>query len=729
MNTMVNKIKPVNASITATIEGYTFQSRDNNFCVVQLQEKGKPGLTTATGYLPGVPVGSSVRLMGSWNNDKKYGQQFKFDQYHLLRPNTLNGLEKYLGSGLIKGIGPRYAFKIVKRFGIETLDIIETAPERLTEVPGLGSKRANRIKKAWAKQKDIQDIMIFLQGEGISSTYAIKIYKRYGKDSIARVKENPYQLAEDIRGVGFKVADRIAGTVGVQAESPLRIQAGILHALSEAAKSGHCYLPEDELVLCAADILGLPEEAISAQLPPLIELKKIFVEADMVSLALLHYAEMGIASMMAELIRRPSPLPDMDKEKAISWAGKKMGITFAAAQAEAIRTIISGKVSILTGGPGTGKTTILRAILLILKKRGIRIALAAPTGRAAKKMAEVTGKEAKTIHRLLEYDPSVQGFKKGVADPLDIDLLVVDESSMLDVVLCNSLLKALPVDTSLLLVGDVDQLPSVGPGNVLRDLIDSGAIPVVTLRHIFRQGEGSLISLNASNINEGLSLDLRPEYRGEKDFYCIFKEEQEDILGEILSLCKERLPGRFGWDPVRDIQVLTPMKRGIIGAANLNTMLQKHLNPQGPSLRRGARVLRIGDKVMQIRNNYDKEVFNGDMGRVKRIDDEEQVMIVDFDGRDVEYGYGGELDEIILSYATSIHKAQGSEYPCVIIALHTSHYMLLQRNLLYTAVTRGKKLVILISSKKALAIAINNNRPVNRYTRLSQEVRELMPGG
>jgi exodeoxyribonuclease V alpha subunit len=730
------------AASTTRVQGIldriTFHNEETGYTVARIINSSKEKESiTVVGFLSSVPVGSTISLTGSWIRDSRYGKQFKLENYEIVRPNTLNGIERYLGSGLIKGIGPGYAARIVSRFGLKTLDILERDPDRLNEIGGLGRTRVERIKKAWQEQREIHRIMVFLQGHGISATYAVKIYKTYGTKSLAVVKKNPYQLTEDIWGIGFRIADAIALSLGVPANDPRRARAGLLFALDESAGEGHCFLPRDKLLQQAAYLLKLtggPEEShgqdmlysdidhIEEQIQSLLGADKIAVDGENIALAPIYFAEKGAAAKLLELSSGKPYHTIADVDRAVNWASSRLELDLAPEQAEAIKMGLSNKVSVITGGPGTGKSTILRALLLILAQKRIEIKLAAPTGRAAKRLAEACGKEAKTIHRLLEYDAAQRAFKRNRENPLEADMIIIDECSMLDITLANSLFRSIADDAALVLVGDVDQLPSVGPGNVLKDIIDSGRIPVTRLQTVFRQGPGSLISLNASRINRGEFLELLPEYEGEKDFYCIFRDEPEEIEKEIISLCSGRLNKKYGYDPVRDIQVLCPMRKGIIGTENLNSRLQETLNPAGTSHDGRQHRLQVGDKIMQIRNNYDKEVFNGDLGIVFSIDSEEENVEVDFEGRRVLYETA-DLNEVVLAYAITVHKSQGSEFPCVIIPLHTTHYPLLQRNLVYTAVTRGKNLVILVGSKKAIHIAIQNNRVLQRYTMLNERLR------
>jgi exodeoxyribonuclease V alpha subunit len=729
------KTSPPLVELQGILERVTFLNRENGYTVARLQMKrhGAAGdgkeLITVVGHLAEAPVGSTLSLTGGWRQDVRYGRQFQVHSYSILKPNTLNGIERYLGSGLIKGIGAGYAARIVARFGIDTLDILDTDPDRLREVAGLGRKRIELIKKAWSEQKEIHAIMIFLQAHAVSASYAVKIFKTYGTDALKIVQENPYQLAEDIYGIGFHIADAIAGSLGVPANDTNRLQAGLLFALKEAAKDGHCYLERAKLEQAAAGLLELPaapDVGLREHIAPLVLGKKIVDDDSRIYLAPLYYAETGVASQLKALLRGVggfSSLLDEGRQQVLDWIGQRMGVELAPEQREALLTALVGKVSVLTGGPGTGKSTLLRGLILLLEKNGITFSLAAPTGRAAKRLGETCGREAATIHRLLEFDPSLRSFKRNGANPLRAEMVIIDETSMLDIQLAHSLFKAVAADSSLLLVGDVDQLPSVGPGNVLRDIIASGAVPVVQLQQIFRQGAGSLISVNAARVNRGESLDLSPDYRGDKDFYCIFREDQKEIEEEIVSLCSGRLTRKFGFDPILDIQVLAPMRRGLIGCDHLNRRLQEIINPghRAPDEKQ-THLFRIGDKVMQMRNNYDKEVFNGDLGVIAGLAEESQGLTVLFEGRPVPYE-AGELDELELAYAITVHKSQGSEFPCIIMPIHPSHYLMLQRNLLYTSITRGKKLVIVIGSRKAITMAINNNRQQRRNSHLRERLQ------
>jgi exodeoxyribonuclease V alpha subunit len=619
------------------------------------------------------------------------------------------------------------AKRIVARFGLETLDIIEGSSEKLQEVEGIGPIRVERIAKAWQDQREIREVMVFLQGEGVSSTYAVKIYKVYGDRAISVVKENPYRLALDISGIGFKTADKIAQNMGIDPSSPMRAEAGIIHVLSEMVDDGHVYYPYEELKEKAAELLEVGKEFLDTALGTLTEQRRVVIEEHpehrAVYLTPLHVAEVNVAIRLKTLLNSPKQLSQIDIEKAIEWVQRANHIELAEMQKEAIRKAITGKVMVITGGPGTGKTTLVNSLIKILGQKGQRILLASPTGRAAKRLSEVTGHEAKTIHRLLEFSPSEGGFKRNDENPLDADLVIIDEVSMVDILLMNHLLKAMTPAATLLLVGDADQLPSVGPGNVLKDIIASEQMETIRLTEIFRQAQESLIVVNAHRVNRGELLQLQPSPGQQSNLYLINREEPEKVMEVIKDLCKRRLPHAFQFDPLDDIQVMTPMHRGTVGVANLNAELQNLLNPNSKAVTRGGRLFRVNDKVMQIKNNYAKDTFNGDIGRIVDIDLEEQNLMVKFEDRVIDYDWS-DLDELVLAYAISIHKSQGSEYPAVVIPLLTQHYIMLQRNLLYTAITRAKRLVVLVGSKRAIAIAIKNNKVQLRYTNLSGKLRE-----
>jgi exodeoxyribonuclease V alpha subunit len=716
------------------IERITYSNEENGYTVVRVKVYGRSDLVTVIGNIVNPAPGEIFSMRGEWGNHPKYGEQFKVVFCQCTTPATVYGIEKYLGSGLVKGIGPVMAKRIVKMFKEKTLDVIETEIEKLADVAGIGKKRIGMIKKAWEEQKEIRAVMIFLQSHGVSSGYAAKIYKQYGNEAVKIVQENPYRLATDIFGIGFVTADKIADKLGFAKDSDLRAAAGILYVLQELTDEGHVYYPYEPLIEKCKEILDIDREIIVTALGIVAADKQVVIEDikqgsaefqkndKAVYLVGYHIAETNLSARLKTLIHTPQAIRKIDSEKAILWVQEKLSITLADKQIEAIQCAASNKVMIITGGPGTGKTTIINAILKIFSAIKTKIVLAAPTGRAAKRMNETTGHEAKTIHRMLEYNMRKGGFQKNEESPLDCELLIIDEASMIDTLLMHHLLKAIPITATFIMVGDVNQLPSVGAGNVLKDIIDSGIAPVVQLNEIFRQAKESSIIINAHKINEGIFPNLKSTQDKLDDFYFIEQEDPQKVLELIISLVKDRIPKRFGFDSINDIQVLTPMHRGIIGASNLNMELQKALNPGDEGVNRYGRLFKVNDKVMQIANNYDKEVYNGDIGRIISIDEEAQEAAVSIDDREVAYDYS-ELDELIHAYAVSIHKSQGSEYPAVVIPILTQHYILLQRNLLYTGVTRGKKLVVIIGTKKAMAIAVRNNKTQKRYTLLNERMR------
>ena len=722
------------AELRGQIERITYTSEENGFTIARVKVAGRKGLVTVVGHIVNPAPGEILAMKGEWGHHPKYGEQFKIVSCESAVPVTTSGIERYLGSGLVKGIGPVMAKRIVKRFREETLDVIEHDIGQLTQIAGIGPKRIAMVKKAWAEQKEIRTIMIFLQSHGVGAGYATRIFKHYGAKAIDVVRENPYRLATDIFGIGFVSADKIAEKLGFSRDSELRAEAGILYVLHELTDEGHVYYPYEPLLAKCQEILAIDREIIVRALSTIAADGRIVLEDlnrdpnlfrenyKAVYLAGYHVAETQLAARLKALITTPRAIRPIDAEKAIPWIQEKLAITLADRQIEAIRAVAGHKVLVITGGPGTGKTTIINAMIRIFAGIQTKILLAAPTGRAAKRMTEATGYEAKTIHRLLEYSFQKGGFQKNDTSPLDCDLLIVDEASMIDTLLMHHLLKAVPGRATFVLVGDVNQLPSVGAGNILKDIIDSGAVPVVELNEIFRQARESSIIVNAHLINQGQMPNLKSSQEHLDDFYFIEQEDPQKVLEMIITLVKERIPKRFGFDPLDDIQVLTPMHRGVVGGMNLNVELQKALNPGEEGVARLGRLYRKGDKVMQIANNYDKEVYNGDIGRIAAIDTEGQEVLVAIDGREIAYDFS-ELDELVHAYAVSIHKAQGSEYPAVVIPILTQHYILLQRNLLYTGVTRGKKLVVIIGTRKALAIAIRNNRTEKRYTLLSERLR------
>jgi exodeoxyribonuclease V alpha subunit len=715
--------EPNREVLAGIVERVTFHNSESGFCVLRVKARGHRDLVTIVGHAATISAGEWITASGEWINDRTHGQQFRARFMRTSTPTSIDGIEKYLASGMIRGIGPIYAKKMVRLFGDKVFDIIEAEPDRLREVDGIGLVRARRITAAWAEQKIVREIMVFLHSNGVGTARAVRIYKTYGADAVQVMTENPYRLARDIRGIGFRTADAIAIRLGIEKTAMIRVRAGISYALTEAMDEGHCGLPTAELTRLAVTLLEVARELV---LPALdLELIEGTVIADTVGdtpcvfLGGLYRAEQIIAERLGCLLDGTLPWPTIDAAKALPWVERKTGLALAESQAAAIELALRSKVLIITGGPGVGKTTIVNAILRILAAKGVTLLLCAPTGRAARRMTEATGYEARTIHRLLEVDPGTGGFKRGGDNPLECDLLVADETSMVDVPLARALMNAMPDHAALLIVGDIDQLPSVGPGQVLADMIASGVIPVVRLTEVFRQAAQSRIISSAHQINRGSIPDLtRPE--GDSEFYFIRADESETAVSRIVDLVKTRIPRRFGLDPIRDIQVLCPMNRGGVGARSLNIELQAALNPAGErKVERFGWTFAPGDKVMQIENDYDKEVYNGDIGYVDDVDTDLGELTARFDGRAVVYGFG-ELDTLVPAYATTIHKSQGSEYPAVIIPVLTQHYTMLRRNLLYTGVTRGKRLVILVGQTKAVAIAVRNVSGQRRWSKLKE---------
>ena len=711
--------------LSGLVERVTFHSQESGFCVLRVKVRGHRDLVTVLGSAASIQPGEFIQASGRWDNHRDHGIQFKTTFLKVMPPSSIDGIEKYLGSGMIKGIGPHFARKLVSKFGEDVFDVIENEPDRLKELKGIGPKRIERITSGWADQKAIREIMVFLQAHGVGTMRAVRIYKTYGADAIPLISDNPYRLARDIRGIGFKSADQIAAKLGIEKTAMIRARAGISYTLTEAVSEGHCGLPEDELLPMAAKLLEIPSDILGDALQQ--ELREGTVVADAIGnqrcifLSHLWNAEKAIAERLKALASGKASWPHIDTDKAIPWVERKLGVTLAASQREAVGKAISSKVMVITGGPGVGKTTLVNAILRILVVKDVRVALAAPTGRAAKRLSESTGLEAKTIHRLLEVDPRRGGFKRGVDHPLECDLLVVDETSMVDVPLMASLVTALPDRAALMLVGDVDQLPSVGPGQVLADIIQSGAVPVARLTEIFRQAAESQIVTNAHKVNSGHMPALEAPTSGQSDFYFVEAHDPDDAVSKIIEIVKNRLPRRFGFDPIRDVQVLCPMNRGGIGARALNVDLQAVLNPPTDDIQveRFGFTYRVGDKVMQTDNDYDKDVFNGDVGYVCQIDMDAQTLAIEFDGRSVEYQFG-ELDEVALAYAVSIHKSQGSEYPAIVIPMMKQHYMMLRRNLLYTGITRGKRMVVLVGQRQAVGMAVKGKVEERRWSKLEE---------
>lgn len=700
--------------------------------MLKVKLSAQEDLVTVVGYNASASAGEYLEAAGSWFNDREHGLQFKAQSLRAIPPTTLEGMEKYLGSGLIKGIGPHFAGKLVKAFGEAVFEVIENQPERILALEGIGKVRHAKIVKGWAEQKVVREIIVFLQSHGVGTMRAVRIYKTYGEQAVAIVRENPYRLAQDIRGIGFKTADQLAQKLGIDAHSLIRARAGVNHVLLELSGEGHCTFPQLRLIEEAVQLLEIPESIIQEAIEQ--ELLAGSLVRDMVDteawlyLVHLYQAEVYLSKTILQLAQGEHPLPVIDVEKALTWVEGQTGLTLAPSQKEAITLATHSKVLVITGGPGVGKTTLVHSILKVLSAKKLNCVLCAPTGRAAKRLSESTGLTAKTIHRLLEFDPQSAQFKYNRDNKFTCDVLVVDECSMVDLVLMNKLLQAVPPNAAVLLVGDVDQLPSVGPGNVLADIIDSEAIPVVRLTEVFRQAAQSQIVTTAHRINQGqFPIEQKRSESELSDFYFIEATEPEQIHTLLLRLVQQRIPQRFGLNAIEDIQILTPMNRSGLGGRSLNVELQKALNPQWMmGIERYGSRFAPGDKVMQTENNYDKEVFNGDIGLIKKVDAVEQEITVDFDGRLVAYDWD-ELDELALAYACTIHKSQGSEYPAVILVLHTQHFQMLRRNLIYTGITRGKRLVILLGSKKALWIALKQSEAGKRYSRLKERLMEAHP--
>ena len=721
----------VNEVLAGQIERVTFHNEENGFCVLRVKARGHRELVSTVGHAPAISAGEWITATGKWINDRTYGLQFKAKFLKTSSPSTTDGIEKYLGSGMIRGIGPVYAKRLVKQFGTDVFDIIETNPGRLREVNGIGPIRAAKITDGWADQKVIREIMVFLHQNGVGTSRSVRIFKTYGIESVQVMSENPYRLAKDIVGIGFRTADLIAEKLGIGKTATIRIRAGISFALNEAMSNGHCGLPHAELVSLAEKLLevsaDLIEDAIRMELADRVVTSDTIRETECVFLTRLHSAEREIAEQFRRIANGSLPWTPIDAEKALPWIERQTALLLAENQNDAIRLALRSKILVITGGPGVGKTTIVNSILRILDARSVNILLCAPTGRAAKRLMETTGREAKTIHRLLEFDPSSFGFRRNADNPLNCDLLVIDESSMVDVPMMNSLLKAIPSDSALLVVGDIDQLPSVGPGQVLADIIGSRAVPVVTLREVFRQAAQSQIVINAHRINQGRLPDLSNS-ESKTDFYFVPADDPKHAVPRVIELVRSRIPRRFGLDPVKDIQVLCPMNRGGVGARSLNIELQAALNPaKDEKVERFGWTFAAGDKVMQIQNDYDRDVYNGDIGTVEAVNADDGEMTVRFDSHSVIFPLS-ELDTLVPAYAITVHKSQGSEFPAVVIPVMTQHYAMLQRNLFYTAVTRGRKLVVVVGQKKAVAIAARKTSGRRRWSKLNEWLAESSVG-
>jgi exodeoxyribonuclease V alpha subunit len=711
-------------SLQGTIERVTFHSEASGFCVLRVKVRGHRELVTVVGNAATIGAGEVIDCTGIWIQDKRHGLQFKAQTLELAQPTSLAGMQKYLASGMIRGIGPHFARKLIQAFGEDVFTVIEKTPERLAEVGGIGKSRREQIIRAWDEQRAIRGIMVFLQQHGVGTARAVRIYKTYGDHAVELVKENPYRLALDIRGIGFKTADDLAMQLGIAKDSLIRVQAGVRHALQQLCDFGHCASEYGKLVEATYELLQVNQSVIKDAILLEVEAGNLVAEEingePCVYLAALYQAETSVAEELNRVRCGKIPWGKLNPEKVIPWAEKQTGLTLSESQATAVATVLRQKLAIITGGPGVGKTTIVNSILKIIRAQKVNVALCAPTGRAAKRLSESTGMEAKTIHRLLEFDPMSYGFRHNEDEPLKVDLLVVDEASMIDIVLMNNLLKAVPDEAAVLFVGDVDQLPSVGPGAVLADMINSEKIPTVKLTEIFRQAADSKIIINAHRINEG-EMPLPNAGEG-ADFFTLYVDSPEQVHDKLVQLVTERVPKKFNCDPINDIQVLTPMNRSGLGSRALNVALQEKLNGEAqPKVNRYGWHFSPGDKVLQTVNNYDKEVFNGDIGLITTVNLEDQCLYVDFEGREVEYTFN-DLDELSLAYATTIHKSQGSEYPIVILPLAMQHFMLLARNLLYTGVTRGKQLVILVGQKRAVELAVSNHNKKKRLTKLAARI-------
>jgi exodeoxyribonuclease V alpha subunit len=710
--------------VSGTVEKLIYRSEETGYTVCSVRVPDRHDPITIVGRCPAIWLGENIKAEGNWTRHKRHGFQFEAESLLCIAPTSAKGIERYLSSGMIKGIGKVNAERLVREFGEDTLRVIDKESQRLEQVEGIGPSRRKMIKESWNEQKAVRDIMIFLQSHGVGTAQSARIYRTYGQNAVSIISENPYRLCDDIWGIGFKTADKVAMSIGLPHDSPARARAGVVYVMNTLTDEGHCYCPLSELLLKAEELLGIPVETLSTAAGHEINTGSLIREGDNIYPASLYRAEVEIAGKIGSLRRTEPPSKPVQVEKALSWAEKAMEISFDPTQRKALSMALQEKISIITGGPGVGKTTIIKALVEIFRARHQRVLLAAPTGRAAKRMEESTGQEAKTIHRLLRFIPKLGHFEHGPENPLDCDVVILDEVSMVDISLMQSFLQALTDECILVLVGDIDQLPSVGPGNVLGDFISSRAVPFTKLETIFRQESGGWIVRNAHRVNSGESL-LLPAGEDDADFYFIETDAPDGVVDRTIELVSERIPEKFGFDPMNEIQVLTPMRKNQLGAENLNHVLQDKLNPAGPALKRFGRFYRLNDRIMQIRNNYEKEVFNGDIGRIAGVKTEEQELLVDFDGHRVIYDHT-EIDELIHAYACSIHKSQGSEYPAVVVLMATQHYRLLQRNLLYTALTRARKLACLVGSKKAVYIAIRNNKTRLRRSGLKARLENTL---
>ncbi|MDP6553139.1 MAG: ATP-dependent RecD-like DNA helicase [Pirellulaceae bacterium] len=716
-------------TLNGIVERVTYHNVENGFAVVRVKVTGRNDLVTVVGNATSVTAGEHCEATGHWTIDRQHGQQFKASELRITHPASAEGIERYLASGAIRGLGPKLAARIVDVHHEQTLEILEDSPDFLLHIKGIGPERVKRIRQSWQEQKEVRKIMLFLTEHCITAGRAVRIYRTYGHESIAKIKANPYQLADDIRGIGFKTADELAAKLGIDRNSPYRARAAVLYSLQELASKGHCGYPEPGVVEHTTQLVEIEQRIVEDAVVSVVADGDVVRESvdgqPWLFLLSLHRAEVGLAQFVHHLASAtPHPLPSIDFDKAVSWVERQLGINLAAGQQEAIRQACQHKLLVITGGPGVGKTTLVRSILEIFSAKKLKCVLAAPTGRATKRLAETTERTAKTIHRLLEFDPATGDFKRNQHRPLAGDLFVLDETSMVDVVLGHQFLRAVPSTACVILVGDADQLPSVGPGAVLADLIASNVVPVVRLTEIFRQARQSRIITAAYAVNHGQMPDMSSSAEL-TDFYVVESNEPEAIQEMVVKLVKDRIPDRFGLDPKADIQVLTPMNRSLLGARNLNQVMQEAINPgdKGPEVQRFGWTFRIGDRVIQTENNYNRDVFNGDLGLVEKINRVEQLMTVNFEGCPVEYDFA-DLDELSLAYVLSIHKSQGSEFPCVVIPLHTQHYLMLKRNLLYTAVTRGKQLVILVGTKKAIGMAVHREDTGQRCTALKKRLQD-----